>query len=65
MSTISEVIFMHKKTGEIYLGFSVHFSMVFIVDRYAGPILNYVCDPYLRPLGLKELIKDWEFIGYV
>jgi hypothetical protein len=65
MSTIKEVVFMHEKTGEIYLGFSVHFSILRLKNHVVGPLRLFVCDPQLRALGFKEWVKDWEFIGYI
>ena len=65
MSTIHEVIFMHEKTGEICLGFTVHFSTILLKNHFAGPVRTFICDPQLRSLGFKECVRDWEFIGYV
>ena len=65
MSNIHEVIFMHKKTGKICLGFQVHFSTISRENYWEGTILTYISDPQLRKLGFKEWVRDWELIGYV
>jgi hypothetical protein len=68
-STISEMLYMNKRTGELRLHFACHFIVDYcdsVFDWY-GPVHEfYFKGDKLIHFTFKEYTKHkWEFIGYV